>query len=169
MLFRVILTILFLPALMSCGRGVSDGPGARGEFEVYFQKFEAHSAEMGRSTFGDENISITFAKLNENEAGRCEWHFINGRRILIDPDKWATMDDSSREPLIHHELGHCLLRREHEPTEARIPDTRTATENPRRETEFVGPKSIMNPTSLPGVVYNRNRDYYLKELFGRLP
>lgn len=154
---------------MSCGRGVSGPAADRGEFEPYFQKFERYSNEMGRSTFGDDTMSIAFAKLNENEAGRCEWHILKGRRILIDPDKWKGMDDLTREALVNHELGHCLLRREHQEGTTHIPDIRPVTENKYNEAEFVGPKSLMNPTALPGTVYQRNREYYIKELFGRLP
>ncbi len=154
---------------MSCGRGVTPSPGDRGPFDSYFQQFESFSVQNGRDTFGDDAITIAFAKLNGTEAGRCEWHFIKGRKVLIDPDKWEGLDEPSREALLFHELGHCLLHREHDSKEARIPDLRSAAEKDPRDgtTEFTGPKSLMNPTSVAGSVYLRNKGYYVKELFGK--
>lgn len=155
--------------LMSCGRGVQLPAVDHGPFTAYFEQFEGYSKSNGRETLGDNSLSIGFAKLNGAEAGRCEWHFLHGRKVLLDPEKWDVLDDASREALLLHELGHCLLHREHVQGDARIPDLRAASEKQPgdNEHEFTGPKSLMNPTSVAGSVYLRNRDYYVKELFGK--
>lgn len=78
------------------------------------------------------------------------------REIYIDRDFWYSASDNQRESLILHELGHCVLRRDH---------IESIVE--RDGTKII--KSIMNPSIIGGKhYYEANKQYYYNELVGRI-
>ena len=144
------LTSLFL---FGCGSGVSGPALNHGEFEEYFQRFETYSAEQGRSTAGDASIPISFGgEFQPPEVGYCQVSTFGGRNIYINQTAWEMMDDTKKEVLILHELGHCLLNREHNPSIISLGGVALFT-------------SIMNPYLLRDDMYVLNQAYYLHELF----
>ena len=104
----------------------------------------------------DENREVL---QGERTAGGCTLDIQDRRVIAISPDYWdygpVNMDfkdiEFFRELLLYHEIGHCLLRREHDPSElGRVP------------------WSIMYPHIKPELV-DKFKDerwytYYIKEL-----
>ncbi len=72
--------------------------------------------------------------------------------IRLNRSSWVDMDELLHEALVYHELGHCILRREHD--ESFITDLGEGI-----------PKSIMYPYLLDEGVYLRHHDHYLIELF----
>lgn len=84
-------------------------------------------------------------------AGVC--YYTGGRtspnRVELNQSMWSDGSESFREMLIFHELGHCLLGRDH------------------RNTQFSSgrPESIMNSYLFSQRTYERYRDDYLKELY----
>lgn len=147
-------------AISGCGKGIVTPTADRGKFETYFQAFEAYSKDEGRDTFGDVSLVIGFGALDEQEAGRCEWNFLKGRHVLIDETKWDKMSEGTREALVLHELGHCLLHRSH--VEGLADPGATGND------DMVSvPKSLMNPNCVPGDIYLKFKSYYLDELFGK--
>ena len=74
------------------------------------------------------------------------------RIIIIDPVAWEVMTPSRQELMMYHELGHCLLERDHEDTEI----TRDFGKQP---------KSVMNATLIDTWLFTSYREAYLKELF----
>ncbi len=85
--------------------------------------------------FGDTGTAIGVCKTPKSHPA-----------IVIDKTYWEASTDSFKEQLIFHELGHCILKRNH-----------TRDEIDGR------PKSIMNPNSLRQ--YEEFRSYYVHELF----
>jgi len=85
-------------------------------------------------------------------AGYC-YNFLSpldNRIVLIDSEYWeAHTDAASREVLIFHELGHCVLGRDH---------------NLLIKGEV--PASIMFPIVFSATTYTIHRDEYIMELFG---
>ena len=75
--------------------------------------------------------------------------YMNMERVVVDRNLWKEMDETHREVLIFHELGHCVLGRYH-----------------IDYVDGVCPASIMHPL-LPVAArcYERNRPYYIQELF----
>ena len=71
------------------------------------------------------------------------------RRVTFDPTFWNAVDDTQRELLTHHELGHCVLGRPHRsdllPTGAYA--------------------SIMYPIIMRDSTYTSNYAYYQSELY----
>lgn len=78
------------------------------ELDYYKNKFDAI---YKKTTY----ISMTFdATLNANTYGRCYNETLTTPAyIVINPVLWKTMDSNHKELVILHELGHCVLKREH--------------------------------------------------------
>lgn len=141
----------------ACGRGIDAGQAHRGEFEVYFQRFLTYAKEHGRTVEGAEVLRIEFDDLRSTEVGRCETGFLQGRIVYVDRSRWLSMNDLSKEALILHELGHCLLDRSH-----------TSERFPADDRNMPGlPVSLMYPYATAGSRYQKYKDYYLNELFSQ--
>jgi len=78
-------------------------------FASYVQQFEV----MYGHHIGD--IPIQFAPQSGQVIGECIVWNSQWREIKVDPYFWANeaLDDTQREALIFHELGHCVLNRGH--------------------------------------------------------
>ena len=144
-----------LALLFGCGRGIDPGLAERGVFEPYFQRFLDYARERDVAVPGAEILRIELAELRSSEVGRCETGFLQGRIVYIDRVRWESMSDASREALILHELGHCLLDRGHR------------TERFAEDAPTMGglPKSLMFPYAAAGSRYLEYQTYYLDELF----
>jgi len=152
------LLLLGLLANNGCGGGINPGLADRGEFEVYFQRFLTYAAEHKVSTRGDDGLRIEFSDLKSTEVGRCETGFLSGRIVYIDRTRWEVMVDGSREALILHELGHCLLGRGH-----------VSTKFPEEDETMPGlPRSLMYPLAMSGTRFNTHKKYYVDELFSEV-
>ena len=107
-------------------------------FVEYVSRFERHYGEA-------VEVGVNFGSLKD-AVGIC--YYVTGN-IEIDREYWNTHGEAAKEELIFHELGHCVLGREH--NEHMIGDC---------------PASIMYPTLTPGC-YKKHKDYYIKELFDK--
>lgn len=142
------LTILLLLALstVACGKEVHD----YGCFAPYVERFEAHAIEYDYDVHID-NLIFQFGDLtSKGWDGQCEQGGnVKVPTITINTKSWARMDDLSKEALIFHELGHCVLERGH--NSETYPDG--------------SPVSIMHPYGVVGATYKKNLDHYLRDLF----
>lgn len=66
----------------------------------------------------------------------------------LSEETWRKTDRWQREQLVFHELGHCVLNRNHD-----------------NKTVMGIQKSVMNHAVLPKDMYLLHREYYLRELF----
>lgn len=113
-------------------------------FSKYVQKFS--------STYNvDVNLDMRFAPQTDMVVGVCISYSNGDRKIEIDKEAWDAYDDESREMLIFHELGHCVLDRPH-----------------REELITSGyrqiPASIMYPSMFSSQTYESYKEDYLYEL-----
>lgn len=146
-----------LLALSLAGCGQSSGSSAAGspavynqsEFGSYVTEFEALSQQSG-NPIQVTDLMIQFGSLDSSSAERGECVVGEGTpTITIDEDYWNSSDENTRKTLIFHELGHCVLHREH----------------------LTGissggyPLSLMNAYTVSGYVYEAETDYYNAELF----
>lgn len=91
-----------------------------------------------------------------------------GNAVVIDRSFWNTLSDTSKEILVFHELGHCLLNRTHRTLyfqgtnriydQGMIPSWEYST-HPN------WPMSLMHRSLIDEAKFNQERDYYLSELF----
>lgn len=73
--------------------------------------------------------------------------------VQISSDEWPNLGTVQRQALLHHELGHCVLWLQHDPTWITTPDD-----------DYI-PKSIMYPYIESEEVYVKYWNYYVYELF----
>jgi hypothetical protein len=138
-LFLIIIALL----LPSCGQ----------KTPIYIEPNVAPYVNSFESITGIKvNISIRFAKQESSVVGVCFMSNFKGENIELDPDFWNSSDDMEREELVFHELGHCVLMRDHK--DDVINDTNG----------YVLPASIMYPYVMDSATYSLNRDYYIREL-----
>jgi hypothetical protein len=100
-----------------------------------------------------ENLTIKFGnvkKLKDTFVGYCE---LITTTVMVDKEAWDRYQEGSRQSLIDHELGHCLLERHH----------RHAVEITEHQEKL--PISIMYPNVLPHNFYKTNKKVLYDELF----
>jgi hypothetical protein len=135
--------------------------------EKYLQRFAEEGQQRG-VTVRLENLIVKFQTINsgaQDACGSCTQASRTGQRtVLLSEGElcWKVLSEPSREALVFHELGHCLLQRSH------------------RDDLLPGgdPASLMN--ARPGSIYEAcaypigndpdcdqryRRTYYLDELF----
>ncbi|MEL7376951.1 MAG: hypothetical protein AAFN65_08335 [Bacteroidota bacterium] len=128
------------------------------ELRPYYEKFLSEAADRGFS-YEEESVYLGFDNLNDSSsswsvglAGIC--NHIGGDSALIDRAYWDEIDEVKREMLVYHELGHCLLSREH--SSDLILDQSLNASLMRANTLFSGFMDIYSPYWYK---------YYLDELF----
>lgn len=119
------------------------------QFKPYVRSF-VQEANKRRVHVDVSQTTIIFGKTKENNddnaVGTCSY-MTSKPLITIDEEHWYAVDPSTREELIYHELGHCVLGRDH--CEA---------------VDKAEPYSIMEP-KLIGSYYGNNREAMIDELF----
>lgn len=142
--------------LFSCKKEREKVYSVPSEIETYVRNFEAEGNGQGLDLVIDdlEIVYATNLMLNGTEAaGICTYETSESAPFIqldTTSENW-TAHASSREVLVYHELGHCILDREHINT--KLPNGNY--------------KSIMKSTGEP--IYASfsefKRDYYIQELF----
>jgi hypothetical protein len=133
---------------------VSVPDGVQDEFRPYVRNFLRESRKHVLPIEFEERVqhlTIKFgfpSRLNDEHdfVGWCE---LNTTTIIVEKDTWNTYKEGSRQSLIDHELGHCLLERNHRPYLA----------------EGNHPVSIMYPKVLPSDYYDKHKGRLYSELF----
>lgn len=85
------------------------------EVEPYVQRFRDELQKRGQ-TGATDNLVIAFGQLQGGDfCGQCLLESGQTPRITLNADSncWRSTSDNERECLIFHELGHCLLNRNH--------------------------------------------------------
>jgi|GEM_PF-3225285 len=159
-IFGVLLFFLFI----SCGTESGLQTIEVGEdFQPYFELFEAEGKARGlENLFSDQGIKIQFGDPDvlvfgdpEFTAGYCD--LVSSPPIVnINKSLWDILNERNKEFIILHELGHCVLKRQH------ITDLL-----PNKEM-----KSIMTSGDFENIEGNKvlnysgfRKQYYLDELF----
>ncbi len=99
------LTVLSL-LLTGCGNGV-DGVVVDPAFTQYVSRFE-------RITGTRVSVSVVSASLEHKIYGRCKRPLLLPSYVQIDIKRWERLDEASREVILFHELGHCVLGLRHQ-------------------------------------------------------
>lgn len=106
--------VLFLVGLYwASSRGLSEDYSKWGEFAPQVASF-TEAAKARNKTIDLSNITIELISAisgnGQELLGLClpEQH-----TVLISAKFWANMDDAHKDEVVWHELGHCVLGREH--------------------------------------------------------
>ena len=139
------------PSPTPTGSDLYTGPA---EVEKYILKFIDDAKIQGVDVLPDmknPKLEIQLASLSSygsSVIGLCE-SGTDMRRVTFSPSFWDSVDETQRELLAHHELGHCVLYRAHRT------DLLSSGEY----------ASIMYPIIMSDSTYLNNYAYYQQELF----
>ncbi len=122
-------------------------------FEEYVQRFVDDAAKRGVVIdFSESGLRINFIRsISETAVGVCRGDHL----IEIEQEYWKGLNDSQREGLIYHELGHCELNRPHK--NAKLKNGEWASRM-RGAPIPEGDNAVINYNGL-------RRTYYIDELF----
>ena len=150
--FSILLLSFFIAACKS--NDITTDP----VFAKYQERFIAEGRKRGVSDeILNRKVKIQFGITTNQTAGMCEYKPGGINTITIYPDAWnlETYDealDLYRENFLFHELGHCILFRDHKPD--LLEDREVA--------------SMMRAGTASETYFNykgKRRNYYLDELF----
>lgn len=93
----------------------SDESFSNTELTVYFDLFEQEAAIRGfEIDLKAMGITGHFVNISEKHvAGRCKYSDRNPAMVMVDKHFWSTSNEFQKEHVIFHELGHCILSRDH--------------------------------------------------------
>lgn len=133
--------LILVSFLFGCGKAYQSA-----EFAPYLESFSnIYDKDVS-------NITIYFDNLPNKTVGIC---YYKDKEIRIDKTFWDQSTTYGREELIFHELGHCVLRLDHNDDMIEDPSN----------SYMAMPVSIMYSKVFGNTKsYINNRDYYLQEL-----
>lgn len=120
MILRLTVTIFFLSIVIACNDDYDEELKAidnqiDNRLYEYFENFKEEAALR--------NIEVDYEKMNiggtlENIAdqgivGQCQTYQNGNKAIVIDAQYWNKVSALQKEFLVFHELGHCVLDRDH--------------------------------------------------------
>ncbi len=162
-----VLTIL----MIGCSGSSSGGPGVDIEFVAadypvhedtdeelipYVKRFAYESARLGRPVPVNA-YPLKVVPLPLVRKGTCFYE----RKIEI--NKAHLWDNMSAEMIVFHELGHCVLGKDHDDEE--VFTVRLDKNGVEEGTSYKVPVSLMNTYGVDDWVYEKNFSAYLRELF----
>ncbi len=159
--------LIFLGALTAiifsagCGTGVRGADQEQGEFRSYVDRFEKESLEHGRDLKGlAHTVPVQFGETKPTDFAVCRVSVFGEPTIDVNKAKWGLIDEVTKEQVIYHELGHCILHREHDASVVSLHSNDL-------DSGVNVPKSVMNPYLVPVSAYQAHRSLYVSELFAQ--
>ena len=128
-------------------------------FEKHVESFIEEAAKRGiEINFEDTGLSILFGNTPEASASCSEiaGHDHGSHQITVNKNVWETLNESLRERLIFHELGHCELNRSHKNDKFNDGSWKSMMR---------GDPLTQNEERIPIPYFGFRRDYYIDELF----
>jgi hypothetical protein len=111
----VVISLFFLVSGISCSKDEAVDLFIDSSLQTYFDRFVEEGALR--------NVTVDFAASRvsgyirlitaPNVIGECAHDDTKPNTVIIDRTYWNASGDLDREFLVFHELGHCVLNREH--------------------------------------------------------
>ena len=137
-----LVVLLFLTAC-----GVPKPKTTDSDFIQYVERFEQ---ETSVNVF----VPIIYGGVKNDYAAVCEIYSDGYRLIRVNAYHWDRMQEFGKEELVYHELGHCVLNRDH------VNDFTVV-----RPQGYSIPNSIMYPYTFgDSFFYYVYREHYVREL-----
>ncbi len=84
------------------------------ELQIYIDQFEAAALERGLDVnLSDVGIHAFIEDIEGAIVGQCQHKEDDPNVILLDRNYWDNATEDERLFIVFHELGHCVLKREH--------------------------------------------------------
>lgn len=130
---------IVLGLFMFCLSAIADDD--KSELVAYLGRFDQLNEVVTGVKAEQMSIEFTDTIPSRDIVASCS----GGKHIAVYRPVWVKASHTKREMIIFHELGHCVLNREHSST----------TDKP----------SLMAESLISVRAYRENREYYLRELF----
>jgi len=108
---------LFIFSFSSCKKDPSEKIVVDPQFQPFVDSYIEEAVKRGVEVdFEKTGLSIQFGDVPPNANGVCKGfikNFTSAHEIVIHRNRWEGFNESGKERLIYHELGHCHLYREH--------------------------------------------------------
>lgn len=98
--------------ITGCGQAKGSDVNVDVELQPYVDSFQTEITVRGVDITINQ-LTITFGDDAGKDAAVCFWKGSGVPRVVVNRDLWEETNDIDREMLIYHELGHCILGREH--------------------------------------------------------
>ena len=113
LIFSIPLTFIIVLTMSNCTKQLDNE--IESELQLHFDTFvnEAAAHDLDISI---DNIDIGAYVANIEQRGtlgQCKSFSDGSKQIVIDQPFWNSASDIEREYVVFHELGHCLLGRDH--------------------------------------------------------
>lgn len=120
------------------------------EFHSYVEEFKQNS-QLGHT------VKMIFGEIKEEDVIAYCYNYGNLRKnyILVDRTRYNELTDLEKEEVVYHELGHCILFRDHDET------ILNGNDYGLKYNLF---KSIMYPYVFGGYKFKNHESYYHTEL-----
>lgn len=142
--------IMVLILLVSCGSAPppsKDNDAVQEEFKPYYSEF-IDDLNLRNRRVSYSGIAIKFDKMkSSNNVGECHYSYPK-HTVKINRTFWDVSSNTTKKIIIYHELGHCMLYKEHS----------------EKLNSINQPVSIMYPRVLYASVFLRDELQYINEL-----
>jgi hypothetical protein len=142
---------------------MATSPSSAGEVQDYVRDFADQSQRFSQvvalTTLDQAKIKVKFSYMDSWIHGVCSGDSEGTIEVQLNTGEWEKFDSTERKILVFHELGHCILRRDHN-------DQLGSIDGAKR------PISLMHSTvvhSLAQSAFEANQDKYMQELFALTP
>ena len=113
-LLNLIILLFSIILFQSCAKNENEHFIER-QLETYFEEFSEEAQERGIEVdFDDLEISAYVENIEKvGTLGQCQQYSDGTKEVVIDENYWKNLSNSEKEFLVFHELGHCVLGRDH--------------------------------------------------------
>jgi len=108
---KITVIVLFLLLGLGC-QPEEEGVIIDELLQSYVDDFESEAEQRGLSITVETDMVVETIT-GDNTIGQCQAYSDGGTRIVIDAIRWKPLSPLKREYVIFHELGHCVLDRDH--------------------------------------------------------
>jgi len=104
---------LFILLICSCSQ--ENDNEIEAELQIHFDSFVEEANTFGMEiSLDDLDIGGYVENIEQRGTlGQCKSFSDGSKHIVVDESYWNRIDATEREYLVFHELGHCVLGREH--------------------------------------------------------
>jgi len=115
-IYWIALTSILMLIMSNCTKQSDNEIEA--ELKIHFDTFvteaEAHDMDISLDQI---DIGAYVANIEQRGTlGQCKSYSDGSKQIVIDQSFWNSASELEREYVVFHELGHCLLGRDHDDT-----------------------------------------------------